>query len=129
VRLRVFLPTNIFFDQEVSKVIAEGENGSFCLLPHHIDFVTSLAPGIIVFQHVSSAEKESFMAVDRGILVKCADEVRVSTRMAVLKPNLGELKQTVEQEFLNLNEEEKKTRSILAKIEIDLERSIMNMEK
>jgi F-type H+-transporting ATPase subunit epsilon len=30
-------------------VIAEAQNGSFCLLPHHIDFVAALAPGLLAY--------------------------------------------------------------------------------
>jgi F-type H+-transporting ATPase subunit epsilon len=36
-RLRVFLPERILIDQEVTKVVAEAENGSFGILPKHID--------------------------------------------------------------------------------------------
>jgi len=43
-RLKVLLPTEVLMDVEVTKVSAEAENGSFCLLPRHIDFVAALAP-------------------------------------------------------------------------------------
>ncbi|MGA9097432.1 MAG: F0F1 ATP synthase subunit epsilon [Methanotrichaceae archaeon] len=123
-RLRVFLPMKILIDKEITKLVAEAENGSFGILPKHIDFVAALAPGILTFQ---SAEGEEFLAIDEGILVKCATEVRVSTRNAVLSKDLGMLKQTVEQEFRNLDERERKTRSILAKLEIDFAKRFMKM--
>ena len=53
-RLRVFLPMKILIDQEVTKVVAEAENGSFGILPKHIDFVAALAPG----SSLSSLAKE-----------------------------------------------------------------------
>ena len=46
-RLQVMLPTEILVDENVIKVIAEAENGSFCLLPRHIDFVAALVSGIL----------------------------------------------------------------------------------
>ncbi|NMC75543.1 MAG: F0F1 ATP synthase subunit epsilon, partial [Geobacteraceae bacterium] len=44
-KLTVLLPTGVLVDQEVTKVTAEAENGSFCLLPRHIDFLAALVPG------------------------------------------------------------------------------------
>jgi F-type H+-transporting ATPase subunit epsilon len=123
-RLRVFLPMKILVDQEVTKVVAESENGSFGILPKHIDFVAALAPGIFSFE---SGEEEEFMAIDEGILVKCASDVLVSTRNAVRSKDLGELKRTVEEEFGVLNERERKTRSILAKLEADFTRRFLKM--
>ena len=41
--LKVLLPTRVLVDEAVSKVVAEAENGSFGLLPRHVDFVAALA--------------------------------------------------------------------------------------
>jgi F-type H+-transporting ATPase subunit epsilon len=120
-RLKVFLPMRIFLDQEVTKVTAEAANGSFCLLPKHIDFVAALVPGIISFE---SEKGEEYLAVDEGVLVKRASEVRVSTRRAVRSKDLGEMLQIVKQEFRTLDEREKKTRSVLAKLEADFAKSL-----
>jgi F-type H+-transporting ATPase subunit epsilon len=120
-RLKVVLPMRIFLDQEVTKVVAEAANGSFCLLPKHIDFVAALVAGIISFE---SEKGEEYLAVDEGILVKRASEVRISTRRAVRSKDLGELKQIVKQEFRTLDERERKTRSILAKLEADFAKSL-----
>jgi F-type H+-transporting ATPase subunit epsilon len=120
-KLKVILPMRIFLDQEVTKVTAEAANGSFCLLPKHIDFVAALVAGIISFE---SEKGEEYLAVDEGVLVKRASEVRVSTRRAVRSKDLGELKQIVKQEFRTLDEREKKTRTILAKLEADFAKSL-----
>jgi F-type H+-transporting ATPase subunit epsilon len=125
-RLRVFLPMKILIDQEVTKVVAEAEDGSFGILPKHIDFVAALTPGIFSFE---SDGEEEFMAIDEGVLVKCATEVMVSTRKAVRSRNLGELKRTVEEEFGTLNERERKTRSILAKLEADFTKRFLKMRE
>ena len=36
-KLKILIPTEVLVDREVTKVIAEAENGNFCLLPHHIE--------------------------------------------------------------------------------------------
>jgi F-type H+-transporting ATPase subunit epsilon len=73
-KLKVLLPTEILVDQEVTKVIAEAENGSFCLLPRHIDFVAALPPGILIFE--SAEGHEEFIAVDEGTLVNLLQWMR-----------------------------------------------------
>lgn len=125
-RLKVLLPTRVLIDQDVTKVTAEAENGSFCILPRHIDFVAALVPGILYFK---SNREEEFLAVDEGILVKRGNEVMVSIRKAVRGKNLGTLKQTVEEEFRILDEREKKTRSILVKLELDFARRFFQLRE
>lgn len=126
-KLKVLLPTKILLEEDVTKITAEAENGSFCLLPRHIDFVTALVPGILIF--VSIAGEEKFLAVDEGILVKSGTEVMVSTRHAVQSSDLGLLQQTVEKQFRVLNEREKVTRSALAKLEVNIVRQFLELGK
>ncbi|MFW6160313.1 MAG: F0F1 ATP synthase subunit epsilon [Acidobacteriota bacterium] len=125
-RLKVLLPSGIILDKEVSKVIVESENGSFCFLPKHIDCVLSLVPGIL--SYVSGGE-ETFMAVDSGVLVKAGPLIQVSTRMAVEGEGLGRLREAVEERFRNLDEKEKKSRSALARFEADFIRRFWELEK
>lgn len=124
-KLKVLLPTEILVDQEVTKVIAEAENGSFCLLPRHIDFVAALPPGILIFE--SAEGHEEFIAVDEGTLVKVGQEVLVSTRNAVRSSELGTLKQIVEQEFRVLDDREKMAHSASVKLEADLVRRFIEL--
>ena len=124
--LRILIPSKILIDQEVTKVVAEAEDGSVGILPKHIDFVAALIPGIFSFE---GKDGEVFLAIDEGILVKCGSDVMVSTRKAVLGKNLGELKETVEHEFRSLDDQERKTRSILAKLEADFTKRFMKMQE
>ena len=66
--LKIAIPTKILLDMEVSKVSAEAENGSFTLLPGHIDFVAALVPSLLACEDASG--RETLVAVDEGILVK-----------------------------------------------------------
>jgi F-type H+-transporting ATPase subunit epsilon len=126
VKLKVFLPDKIFLAVEVDKINAEAENGAFTLLPRHVDWVASLVPGILSYQ---SDDKESFLALDEGVLVKCGSEVLVSVRNAIAGENLGRLRQGVEEKFQELDEREKKARSILARFEADFIRRFIEVER
>jgi len=125
VNLKVLLPTKMYIDQNVVKVVAEAENGSFCLLPRHIDFVAALVPGILSYESVEG--QEEFVAVDEGILVKVGQEVLISTRNAERSSELGKLKETVEKSFQVLDDRERKARSAAAKLEADLARKFLEL--
>jgi len=127
-QLKVLLPTEIFLNEPVRKVIAEAPNGSFCLLPAHIDFVTALVPGLLSYE-TEEEEKEIFIAVDGGILVKEGPLVTVSTGNAVRGPDLGRLRKTVEEKFEVLDEREKRARSATAKIEAGFVRRFLEIQK
>ncbi len=126
-KLKVLLPTQILVDENIIKVVAEAENGSFCLLPRHIDFAAALVPGLLSF--VTARGIEQFLAVDEGILIKCGSEVLVSTRNAVIGPDLGILKQTIQKQFLELEDREKMSRSALAKLEVNFVRRFIELKK
>ncbi|OHB73294.1 MAG: F0F1 ATP synthase subunit epsilon [Planctomycetes bacterium RBG_16_41_13] len=123
-RLKVLLPTEIFINEEVEKVVAEADNGYFCLLPRHVDFVSALVPGLLIYEQEG---REVFLAVDEGILVKCGAEVLVSTRNAVRGPDLGRLKETVENKFRSVDERKKIAHSAVAKLEINFVRQFIEL--
>lgn len=124
-RLKVLLPSRILIDQDVTKVTAEAQNGMFGLLPRHVDFVTALVPGILSFE---TEQRENFLAVDEGVLVKRESEVLVSVRDAAQGENLGDLQNTVQKKFEVLGEQEKKTRSAIARFEADFAKRFLELE-
>ena len=125
-KLKVFLPAEVLIDEEVTSVSAEAQNGFFCLLPRHIDFVAALVPGILSFKNGEG--NEVFLAVDEGVLVKCGQEVMVSTRNAVRAQDLGKVRQTVAEQFKVLGEREKTARSAMAKIEAGFVRRFLEIQ-
>ncbi|MHB8205512.1 MAG: F0F1 ATP synthase subunit epsilon [Desulfomonilaceae bacterium] len=126
-RLKVVLPTDIVIDKVVIKVIAEAENGSFCLLPRHIGFVSVLVPGLL--SYVCPGGQEEFIAVDKGILVKCGPDVVVSTGQALVGADLGMLKRAIEKKFNLMDEHQKKANSAVAKLEANLVRRFLELER
>ena len=114
--LKILLPFRIFAEKTgVTRIVAESRSGSFGLLPRRLDCVVALAPGILVFE--TELGGEVCMAVDEGVLVKTGADVLVSVRNAIGGTDLDKLREAVEQEFLNLDEQEKSVRSVLAKLE------------
>jgi len=114
--LKVLLPFQVFVEKTgVIRVVAETREGSFGLLPHRLDCVAALAPGILIYE--DEVEGEVYVAVDEGVLVKTGLDVLVSVRNAIAGTDLRRLREAVEREFLNLDEREQRVRSVLAKME------------
>jgi F-type H+-transporting ATPase subunit epsilon len=123
-KLKVLLPFQVFAEKDgVKRIVAETEQGSFGMLPHRLDCVAALVPGILTYE--TEAEGEVFIAIDEGVLVKTGTEVLVSVRNAVLGRVLGKLRETVDRQFLNLDEREKNARAVLAKLETKLIRHLL----
>jgi F-type H+-transporting ATPase subunit epsilon len=114
--LKVLLPFEVFAEKtSVSRIVAETSEGSFGFLPHRLDCVTALVPGILLYE--TEAEGEVCVAIDEGVLVKTGMDVLVSVRNAIGGTDLGQLHAAVEREFLKLNEHEQSVRSVMAKME------------
>jgi F-type H+-transporting ATPase subunit epsilon len=114
-RLRILLPTEVLVDAVVRKVVAEAGDGSFALLPRHIDLVTALVPGILAY--VDRDGRQQLVGIDEGILVKCGDEVRVVSGRAVRGSDLMTLKREVERWFREMDEQAATARTALARLE------------
>ena len=123
--LKVMEPTQVVIDQRVTQVTAEGRQGSFCLLPAHVDWVVALVPGLLSFQ--SATEAEQFLAIDEGILVKQGLVVWVSVRRAITGESLETLQQAVQQQFRHLDEQEQRARSLLARLESSFVREFLQL--
>ena len=121
--LKVLLPFQVFAEKTgVSRIVAETREGSFGLLPRRLDCVAALAPGILIYEN--ETEGEVYVAVDEGVLIKTGPDVFVSVRNAIAGTDLGQLREAVEREFLNLDEREREVRSVLARMESGLIRSL-----
>jgi F-type H+-transporting ATPase subunit epsilon len=125
--LKVLLPFQVFAEKTgVSRIVAETREGSFGLLPHRLDCVAALVPGILIYE--SSSDGEVLLAVDEGVLVKTGADVLVSVRRAIVGKDLGQLRDAVEKEFLTLDEREQSVRTVTAKLETGFLRRFANFQ-
>jgi F-type H+-transporting ATPase subunit epsilon len=95
-------------------------------LPHRLDCVAALAPGILIYEN--EAEGEVYMAVDDGVLIKTGLDVLVSVRNAIGGTDLAQLREAVEREFLSLNEREQNVSSVMAKMESGFIRRLVEFD-
>lgn len=125
--LVVTTPVDIVADERVVKIVAEATNGSFALLPRHVDFVAPLTAGVLAYQAMGGEER--FLGVDEGFLVKTAATVRISTRNALHETTLERLQSRIHAEFEERSAREIAARSALARLETGLIRRFVELER
>lgn len=125
-RLEVFTPTALLVDVAAAKVVAEGAEGFFALLPRHIDVAAALPPGLFVY--FTAAGEERFLGIDEGVLVKRGADVRVSVLDAFESADLSSLREQVARRFLSLDEHERAARTALARLEAGAIRRVLEIE-
>ena len=117
--LKILLPFEIFAEKtDVSRIVAETREGLFGILPHRLDCVAALAPGILTYE--TKEDGAVYLAIDEGVLVKAGADVLVSVRHAIGGTDLGQLHEAVKREFLTLDQSERNVRAAIAKMESGL---------
>jgi len=115
-RLKILLPFQVYAEIDgVKRIVAETPQGSFGLLPHRLDCVAVIEPGILTYETETGGV--TYVAVDDGMLVKAGSDVLISVRHAIGGADLGTLSAALGQEFVNLDEDEKQVRAVLARLE------------
>ena len=123
IQLKILLPSRVFGEiSDVTRIVAETRSGSLGILPHRLDCVAALAPGILTY--ATETGNDVYVAVDEGVLVKTGEAVLVSVRHAIGGADLGQLREAVEREFLTLDDREKNVRTAVAKLESGLIRRL-----
>lgn len=125
--LKILLPFQIFAQKSgVLRINAESQTGWFGLLPHRLDCIVSLVPGILIYE--TETEGEQVVAVDAGILLKIGADVQVSVSRAFGGMALAQLRERVAQEFLSPDSQAQEVRAVMAKLESGLIHSFIRLQ-
>jgi F-type H+-transporting ATPase subunit epsilon len=126
-KLKILLPFQVFAEKtEVLRIVAETREGSFGILPHRLDCIAALAPGILTYE--TSQDGTVYLAVDEGVLVKADQDVRISVRHAIAGTDLSQLHDAVKREFLKLSGAEQELRTAISKLEGGFLRRVAEFE-
>lgn len=125
-RVQVVVPQETVVDVAgVLRLQAETVLGHFCLRPRHADYVTVLVPGLLSYQ---TEQGEFHLAVDEGVLVKRGAQVRIAAHRAIRGVSLEALAEQVKGMLGVSDEQERKTRAALARIEARLTRRFWQLD-
>ncbi|HEV8078565.1 MAG TPA: ATPase [Marinobacter sp.] len=121
------LPTRTLFEGRAQRLFATAANGAFGLLPNHSDFVTALVPSVLIL--TGEDNEEYFFGIDEGILMKTGHQVDIAIRRGVRGDNLESLNDTVLASFVEVDEEERVSRSALSRLEAGIVRRFGELRK
>lgn len=121
------LPTRTLFQGPARALVAEAGNGSFGLLPNHVDFVTALVPSVLVLTEPDGQER--FFGIDEGLLVKQGHAVNIAIRRGVEGRDLASLRHTVADTFGAVDEDERVARAALSRLEANIVRRFAELRK
>lgn len=127
-QLKVRLPYSTFVDRsDVSAMVAETQAGAFGILPHRLDCVAALTPGIISYR--TGSPEEHYIAVDEGVLVKTGLLVLVAVHHAVSGSDLKSLHTLVAEQFKSAHNEARAMHATLIKLETGFIRRLAAFER
>lgn len=124
-KLYMGTPLGSILNCEINKIIVECLDGYHTLLPKHIDFVSAIKPGIVIY--TDNKNEEKYAACHQGIIVKKGAAVTITTRHAILGNTLDELKTVILQEFKRDDEKRKELNSAMARLELGLLRGFKQL--
>lgn len=114
--LKVLLPTQVFLDlDEIARIVVETPAGAYGLLPHRLDCVSAVAPGILSYENARG--EEVFVAHDEGVMVKHGLQVLISVRSAFSGSDLALMHRELNEKFLAKDEDEFAQRQLETRLE------------
>jgi len=123
----VRLPSRVLFEGPALRLRAEAANGSFGILPNHVDFVTALVPSVLLITQADGHER--IFGIDEGLLVKKGHKVELAVRRGVESDDLDTLHETVGGSFASLEDEERVARAALSRLEADMVHRFASLRK
>jgi alternate F1F0 ATPase F1 subunit epsilon len=124
--LQVFVPSRTHDFHDLRLVDVETEIGRVTFLPRHIDCAAVLERGLVRIE--GGDGEEHYLGTDGGTVVKIGDTVMISTPRAVVGRALGEIHSELEERRRQRMAREKEAQKALARLEVELARSVFERE-
>lgn len=89
IHLQIITPKKTVFDDEVDQVTMPATDGQITILPHHVNLITSIDPGVLVFK---KHQKENHLAAGYGFAQISENNVKVLVDLAAPEEEIEEKK-------------------------------------
>jgi alternate F1F0 ATPase F1 subunit epsilon len=123
--LTVATPFSIILSGSTDKINIPTTYGEWCLLPRHADCMLTLVAGVMTYE---DGAQTCAVALNGGACIKTGSEVAIATNRAVTSHQLADLSHAVTEQFRREAEEERRTQTAMAKVEIGLIRRLLELE-
>ncbi len=118
----VFVPSRGHHFDDVVALDVDTVEGRYGILERHIDTAMALDVGLLHMRDRS--QQEHFIGLDGGILVKIGSAVRISTGRVIVGQGLGVIEEGIQEQQEEAERREKQQLRALARLELQLSRSI-----
>lgn len=124
-KAKIILPNRTLSEVDIDKASIPGTEGYFQILPRHIDFVSSIKPGILT---LFFGERQEYYAVHYGMAVKRGDSLHIACLYGMKGDSLEGLSRTLAEHIRSSNEYEEEIKAILKKMEAETLRRFIEMD-
>jgi F0F1-type ATP synthase epsilon subunit len=76
-RVKVYSPFKVYYDEESHSISAQNATGPFDILPHHHNFMTLLDACILVITPVEGTAREQKIRISGGLMHVKSDKVTI----------------------------------------------------
>lgn len=125
--VHVQLPERALFVGVATSLNAVARNGSFGVLPNHVDLITALVPSVLLITLADGAER--VFGIDEGVLIKRGHEVRIAVRRGLESDDLESLHRTIAETFDEPVDEERVARAALSRLEASMVRRFISLRE
>jgi len=126
--LKVFLPTCVLLETSGKKLtFRDGDTGDvLTILPHHVDCVSSFSANIITY--VSLDGEAGNIVLGNGVLVKCANAVKIAAYRAVIENNSCNVEKQAHELHASESDVEKEIKSSIRQLEYYMFNHLVNIK-
>lgn len=122
----VFVPSRGHHFENIVALDVDTVEGRFGILERHIDTAMALDAGLL---HMRDTEqREHYVGLDGGILVKLGSGVRISTGRVIVGQELGVIEEGIREQQEEEERKEEHQLRALARLELQLSRSLTGGE-
>ena len=123
-KLEIVTPEAIAFSEDVEMVTLPAVGGQIGIYPGHVRLITQMVPGELI---VTSAGRESLIAVGEGVVAVSADRIEILTDMAIRAEDLDAAKVEEAQKRARARHEEKYADESHAALNASIVRSLAHL--
>lgn len=124
INLKIYTTTELILDENVSKINFRGKEGWVTLLPKHADYISSF--DVNIMSYVDKNNEKKYVALHKGSLIKCKENVKITTLKAIKGNSEDDLKNKIKEIIEKEEETEKQIDINLKKLEYFIFENLMN---
>ncbi len=122
--LIVMTPSSIILKEKIVKLVAYGKEGSFCLKPRHVDYISALVSSVVKYNIKDG--NDGYISISNGILTKNGAIVKLTVMAGTCGSSLEEVSNSSIEKMQLAKESEQKAKNVISSLEKHMMSKIVN---